>query len=101
MTEKTFYVIVGVFVYFVAYLVAGCGLTAIWKNWAWRIAGEFWEYSLNKGLKMYYPEIWWFARYRHLLYSVLYITLWPIMVPGQIMINSKVLRRMMSRDYWY
>lgn len=101
MTERIFFVAVGVFAYFVAYLVIGCGSTAIWKDWAWRTSGEFWEYNLNKGLELYYPGIWRFIKYKNLLYSTLYIALWPVMVPVKIALNNKVLRRLMSREYWY
>lgn len=101
MTEQLFFTMVGLFGYYMAYLAIGCSITAIWKNWAWKTAGEFWEFNLNEGMKLYYPGFWWFIRHRKLLYSALYIIFWPVMVPGQIIINSKVLRRVMSREYWY
>lgn len=101
MTEQMVYAVLGIIGYFMAYLAIGCGTVAIWKNWAWRNIGEFWEYSLYKGLQLYYPGFWSFIRYQNFLYSALYIAAWPVMVPVQIIINTKVLRRVMCREYWY
>lgn len=100
MTEQMVYIFVGVVMYLWAYAVIGCSATLIWKNWAWRKAGQFWDYSLNEGLKQYYPGVWYFVKRRHFLYSAMYIILWPVMVPGQMAMNTKVLRRVMSREYW-
>lgn len=101
MNQNLIYTFIGMVGYFVAYLVIGCGMTAIWKAWAHGKAGVFWEYSMNEGLRIYYPGVWWFVRECHKLYTVIYILLWPIMVPGQLIMMTKVMRRLMYRRYWY
>ena len=102
MVELTIaYAGLGIIGYFMAYMVISCIAVTIWKNWAWKEAGYFWEYSLNEGLKMYYPGFWQIIRYQNFLYSALYIIAWPLMVPGQMIINTKALRRVMSREYYW
>lgn len=101
MTEQMAYFMIGVIGYFLAYTVIGIAATSIWKSWAWHKVGQFWEYSINEGLRLYHPGVWYFVRQHHILYSAMYIMLWPVMVPGQMVMNTKVLRRLMSREYWY
>ena len=51
MVELTIaYAGLGIIGYFMAYMVISCIAVTIWKNWAWKEAGYFWEYSLHEGL---------------------------------------------------
>lgn len=101
MTESIFYVYFGIVGYLTAYFVVGVIATGMWERQVYKKYGEFWEYSLSEGLKLYHPGFWYFVRYRNFLYTVLYVGLWPIMVPWQIRTNTITLRRVMSREYYY
>lgn len=101
MTETMIYTIMGTLVYFMAYLVVGCGATAIWKMWAHNKVGVFWEYSINKGLKMYYPGMHAFVHEHNVLYSIMYVILWPVMVPMQTIMMTKIINRLTSRRCWF
>lgn len=101
MTEQIFWIFAGIVGYFMVYMVVGFTATMIFEEWAWNKVGEFWEYALNEGLKAYYPGCWYFVRYSHVLYSVLYVVLWPVMVPWQLAINTKAIRRVMFRGYHF
>ena len=101
MTEQIFWIGVVIFGYFMAYAAVGFAATTIWEDWAWEQVGQFWEYTLNEGLKAYYPGVWYFVRYYHVLYSVLYVVLWPVMMPWQMAINTKAIRRVMFRGYHF
>ena len=99
--EQTAYLIIGLMVYGFAYLTVGCGATGIWKHWALRKAGEFWEYSLNYGIGRYYSGLWYTMRYHNVLYSVFYIGLWPVAIPLQLVFMTKALKRMIMNGYHY
>ncbi len=99
--ETMAWVYIGVVAYAVAYLVVGCGLTGLWKMWATHKVGIFWDYSINEGLKLYYPEIWYFVYGYPKIYSVTYVILWPIMVPLQLVLMTRVLNRLASGRYYY
>ena len=101
MNQNYIYAFMGMIGYFVAYLVIGCGMTAIWKEWAIEKAGIFWDYSMSEGLRLYYYRIWRFVREYHKLYSVIRILIWPIMVPVRLVMMTKAMRRLMCRKYWY
>ena len=101
MTEQTAYVILGIIGYFLVYIIVACSTAIIWKTWAWRRFGEFWEYILGKGIKMYYPGIFNFMYEHNFLYSIVYIAFWPIVVPVQTVMNTKVMKKVMSKEYWY
>ena len=99
--EQTAYVIMGLLGYGIAYLTVGCGATSIWKLWALRKAGEFWEYSLDQGIKRYYPGVWYFARYHNWIYSVLLVSLWPVAIPLQMVVMTRALKRTVDTVGYY
>lgn len=101
MTEQMAYTIIGIIGYFVAYVLVGFITTDMWKLWARKQVGEFWEYALQEGYRAYHPKTWYYVRYHNFLYSVLYIGLWPVMLPWQTVTNTKVIRRVMSRGYYF
>lgn len=101
MTEQMAYTIIGVIWYFAAYELVGMMTTGLWELWAWKKVGEFWEYTLNEGLRAYYPGFWYFIRWHNFLYSVLYAGLWPVTIPWQVVRNTKAIRRMMFRGYHF
>ena len=101
MTEIMAYTIMGLMVYAVAYLVIGCSITAIWKMWANNKVGIFWQYSIDRGLKMYYPGMHYFVKEYNVLYSIIYVLLWPVMVPAQTIMMTKVINRLTSRRCWF
>lgn len=101
MTEQTIYMIIGILGYFVAYGLTGLLTTGLWEMWAWKQVGEFWEYTLNEGLRAYYPGFWYFIRWHNILYSALYMAFWPIVIPWQVTTNTKAMRKVMHRGYHF
>ena len=99
--EQMVYLYMGLLAYGIAYLTAGCGSTGIWKHWALHKAGEFWEYSLDQGIKRYYPGVWYFVRYHNILYSMLYYGLWPVMIPIQMVVMTRALKKVTRVGYYY
>lgn len=101
MMETMVWIYWGIVAYLAMYLGFGCGATWIWKQWAMNKVGVFWKYTIDKGLSVYYPGYFSFASNYHWLYSVVYVALWPIMVPTQLTMMTKVLNKLTSREYWY
>lgn len=99
--EQVAYTIIGILVYFVVYIMVGILTTGLWAMWARKKVGEFWEYTLSEGLRVYYPDFWCFIRFHNILYSVVYVGLWPIMIPLQTVTDTKVIRRVMFRGYHF
>ena len=100
MEEKLVYLVLGIMAYAAAYIVVSQWSTAIWKLWAFRKVGMFWEYSCNCGMRQYYPGMYHFIMDHNALYSVLYAVLWPYMIPMQLIRMTKILNWLTDRRYW-
>ncbi len=102
MTELTMvYIYFGLVAYAIGYLLVSFTVGTIFGNWAWKQVGEFWEYTYSEGLKAYFPNYWDWMRASKIRYSILYIGLWPIMIPLQTVIDVKAIRRVMFRGYHF
>ena len=99
--EKVVYCVVGIVLYFTAYLAVARGIIFLWKIWATHKVGAFWEYGVKKGMEQYHPELWDFIVWHRWTYNVVYVGFWPITVPVQLVMTTKVLNRIASKRYYY
>lgn len=100
MSEWLAYVMCGVFWYAAGYLAIGLVTEKLWELWAWHRVGQFWEYGVKKGYHIYYPGLCWFLRWHNGLYGVLRCILWPVVIPVQLVLRTKVLVKISERRYY-
>lgn len=94
------YVMAGIFWYAVGYLAIGLLTEKLWEFWAWHKVGQFWEYGVKKGYDIYYPGLVWFLRWHNRFYTVVRCILWPVVIPVQLVLRTKVLLRLCERKYY-
>lgn len=96
MDEKiigTLLVIVGLIGYELLWGIA----TIIWQRWAEKKAGQFWDYSLKEGKRLYFPGLMDFERNHRIVYKVVKPVVWPVAMAT----NTKVLTRIMDMQHYY
>lgn len=101
MDEFWAWFIVGVCCYGIGYLTIGIAMNYIWRLWAHNKVGQFWWYGICKGIQTYYPGVWDFMRNYNSLYTFIRWLFWPIMIPLQLRLQTRVLNRMSSCKYYY
>lgn len=100
MNETTAYVICGLCLYAAGYLSVGLVSEKLWEVWAWRRVGQFWEYGIKKAYITYYPGLCWFLRWHNKAYTVIRCLLWPVVIPVQLALRTRVLVRLSEQRYY-
>ena len=101
MSEAWAWTIVFICLYLMGYLIFGMITNDIWQRWAWGKVGQFWDYGLRKGMKIYYPTVWCFVQECNLAYSILRVAFWPVTIPVQLVLQTKAINRLSARKYYY
>ena len=100
MNTMMVWTFIGAGLYGIGYLTVGMMTNYIWKLWAWHKVGQFWDYSIRKGMPVYYPGVWYFVQEYNGLYSVIRVIFWPVMIPVQLTLQTKVLNRLANCRYY-
>lgn len=100
MNETMAYAVCGIFLYAAGYLSVGLISEKLWEIWAWKRVGQFWEYGVKKGYAVYYPGLVWFLRWHNRAYTVIRCLFWPVAIPVQMVLRTKVLTRLSEQKYY-
>ena len=71
--------------------------TLVWQRWAEEKAGQFWDYSLKEGKRLYFPGWTEFEKNHRILYRVAKPICWPITLIG----DTTALRRVTDQRHYY
>lgn len=83
----------GLILYMMAYLTIGLGTMFCWKIWAAAKGGLFWDDSIKKGLRMYYPRIDYFIEHHNLAWTIFRIGFWPVANLIRMIVMTNILNR--------